>query len=148
MCQQIKNQNITPSQKELLKRKFRLGHIGFQNLKWLVRNECVKVQEIAPRTLLIMTLQGSHNVSLENIIYGIVKPWIWKEWMEKIWININITFTLYKRYHTTIINKRYQEGCTIPEVNLIPRQYNKGFLLIPKTSGYLYASHQVSLNKM
>ena len=32
-----KNQNLTPSQKELLLWNFRLGNIGFQQVQWLIR---------------------------------------------------------------------------------------------------------------
>ena len=38
------NQNLTPSQKELLQWHFRLGHIGFQHIQWLIRTERLKVQ--------------------------------------------------------------------------------------------------------
>ena len=31
------NQNLTPSQKELLQWNFRLGHIGLQHFQWLIR---------------------------------------------------------------------------------------------------------------
>ena len=38
------NQNLTHSQKELLLRKFRLGHIGFQHVQWLICTWSMKVQ--------------------------------------------------------------------------------------------------------
>ena len=38
------NQNLTPSQKELLIQHFRLGHIGFQHFQWLIRTGRLKVQ--------------------------------------------------------------------------------------------------------
>ena len=38
------NQNLTPSQKELLQWHFRLGHIGFQHVQWLIRTGRLKVQ--------------------------------------------------------------------------------------------------------
>ena len=38
------NQNITPSQKELLQWHFRLGHIWFQHVEWLIRTGRLKVQ--------------------------------------------------------------------------------------------------------
>ena len=38
------NQNLTPSQKELLRWHFRLGHIGFQHVQWLIRTGRLKVQ--------------------------------------------------------------------------------------------------------
>ena len=38
------NQNLTPSQKELPRWHFILGHIGFQNLKWLLFTGRLKVQ--------------------------------------------------------------------------------------------------------
>ena len=38
------NQNLTPSQKELLQWYFRLGHIGFQHFQWLIHTGCLKVQ--------------------------------------------------------------------------------------------------------
>ena len=38
------NQNITPSQKELLRWNFRLVHIGFQRVQWLIRTGRLKVQ--------------------------------------------------------------------------------------------------------
>ena len=38
------NQNITPSHKELLRWKFRLGHIGFQHVQWLICTWRLKVQ--------------------------------------------------------------------------------------------------------
>ena len=38
------NQNLTPSQKELLRWHFRLGHIGFQHVKWLICTGSLKVQ--------------------------------------------------------------------------------------------------------
>ena len=37
------NQNLTPSQKELLLWHFRLGHIGFQHVQWLICTGCLKV---------------------------------------------------------------------------------------------------------
>ena len=33
------NQNLTPSQKELLRWHFKLGHIGFQHVQWLIHTE-------------------------------------------------------------------------------------------------------------
>ena len=36
--------NLTPSQKELLRWNFRLGHIGFQHVQWLIRTGRMKVQ--------------------------------------------------------------------------------------------------------
>ena len=38
------NQNLTPSQKELLLWHFRLGHIGFQHVQCLIRTGRLKVQ--------------------------------------------------------------------------------------------------------
>ena len=38
------NQNLTPSQKELLRWHFRLGHIGFQHVQWLTHTGLIKVQ--------------------------------------------------------------------------------------------------------
>ena len=38
------NQNVTPSQKELLQWNFILGHIGFQHVQWLIRTGQMKVQ--------------------------------------------------------------------------------------------------------
>ena len=38
------NQNLTPSYKELLRWHFRLGHIGFQHVQWLIRTGRLKVQ--------------------------------------------------------------------------------------------------------
>ena len=38
------NQNLTPSQKELLRCHFRLGHIGLQHVQWLTRTGHMKVQ--------------------------------------------------------------------------------------------------------
>ena len=38
------NQNLTPSQKELLRWHFRLGHIGFQHVQWLIHTGILKVQ--------------------------------------------------------------------------------------------------------
>ena len=38
------NQNLTPSKKELLRCHFRLGHIGFQHVKWLICTGHLKVQ--------------------------------------------------------------------------------------------------------
>ena len=38
------NQNLTPSQKELLRWHFRLVHIGFQHVQWLIRTWSLKVQ--------------------------------------------------------------------------------------------------------
>ena len=38
------NQNFTPSQKNLLRCHFRLGHIGFQHVQWLIRTGRLKVQ--------------------------------------------------------------------------------------------------------
>ena len=38
------NQNLTPSQKELLRWHFRLGHIGFQQVQLLIRTGRLKVQ--------------------------------------------------------------------------------------------------------
>ena len=38
------NQNLTPSQKELLRWHFRLVHIGFQHVQWLIHTEYLKVQ--------------------------------------------------------------------------------------------------------
>ena len=38
------NQNLTPSQKELLRWHFRLGHIGFQHVQWLIHTGRLKVQ--------------------------------------------------------------------------------------------------------
>ena len=38
------NQELTPSQKELLQWHFRLGHIGFQYIQWLIRTGRLKVQ--------------------------------------------------------------------------------------------------------
>ena len=38
------NQNITPSQKEILQWRFRLGHIGFQHVQWLICTGNMKVQ--------------------------------------------------------------------------------------------------------
>ena len=40
------NQNLTISQKELLRWHFRLGHIGLQHVQWLIRTVCLKVQGI------------------------------------------------------------------------------------------------------
>ena len=37
-------QNITPPQKELLQWNFRIGHIGFQHVQWLIRTGRMKVQ--------------------------------------------------------------------------------------------------------
>ena len=39
------NQNLTPSQKDLLQWHFRLGHIGLQHMKWLICTKFLKVQE-------------------------------------------------------------------------------------------------------
>ena len=39
------NLNLTPSQKELLRWHFRLGHIGSQHVQWLIRTGRLKVQE-------------------------------------------------------------------------------------------------------
>ena len=38
------NQNLTPSQKELLRWHFKLGNIGFQHVQWLIRTGLLKVQ--------------------------------------------------------------------------------------------------------
>ena len=38
------NQNLTPSQKELLQGTLRLVHIGFQHVQWLIRTGHLKVQ--------------------------------------------------------------------------------------------------------
>ena len=38
------NQILTPSRKELLRWHFRLGHIGFQHVQWLIRTGRLKVQ--------------------------------------------------------------------------------------------------------
>ena len=38
------NQNLNNSQKELLRWKFRLGHIGFQHVQWLIRTDFLKLQ--------------------------------------------------------------------------------------------------------
>ena len=38
------NQNLTPSQKEILRWHFRLGYIGFQHVQWLIRTGRLKVQ--------------------------------------------------------------------------------------------------------
>ena len=38
------NQNITISQKELLKWNFRMGNIGFKHVKWLNNTRILKVQ--------------------------------------------------------------------------------------------------------
>ena len=38
------NQNLTPSQKEILRWHFRLGHIGFQHVQWLIYTGRLKVQ--------------------------------------------------------------------------------------------------------
>ena len=38
------NQNLTPSQKELLQWDFRLGHIGFQHVQWSICIGRLKVQ--------------------------------------------------------------------------------------------------------
>ena len=38
------NQNLTPSQKELLRWHCRPGHIGFQHVQWLIRTGRLKVQ--------------------------------------------------------------------------------------------------------
>ena len=38
------NQNLTPSQKELLRCHFIMGHIGFQHVKWLICTGHLKVQ--------------------------------------------------------------------------------------------------------
>ena len=38
------NQNLTTSQEELLLWYFRLRHIGFQHVQWLIRTGCLKVQ--------------------------------------------------------------------------------------------------------
>ena len=38
------NQNLTPSQKELLRWNFRLVNIVFQHVQWLIRTGCLKVQ--------------------------------------------------------------------------------------------------------
>ena len=38
------NQNLTPSQKELLRWNFRLGHIGIQHVQWLIHTERLKLQ--------------------------------------------------------------------------------------------------------
>ena len=38
------NQNLTPSQRELLKWHYRLGHIGFRHIQWLVRSGKIAVQ--------------------------------------------------------------------------------------------------------
>ena len=37
-------QNLTTSHKDLLQWHFRLGHIGFQHVQWLVFTRCLKVQ--------------------------------------------------------------------------------------------------------
>lgn len=39
------NKNLTGSQKELLKWHYRLGHIGFQHLRWLVRSKQLSVKD-------------------------------------------------------------------------------------------------------
>ena len=38
------NQNIPPSQKELIRWHFRLGHIGFQHVQWLIYTGRLNVQ--------------------------------------------------------------------------------------------------------
>ena len=38
------NYNLTHSQKELLRWNFRLGHIGFQHVQWLILTRRLKVQ--------------------------------------------------------------------------------------------------------
>ena len=38
------NQNLAPSQKELLRWHFRLLHIGFQHVQWLIRTGRLKVK--------------------------------------------------------------------------------------------------------
>ena len=38
------NKNLTPSQKGLLRWHYRLGHIGFQHMQWLIRTMRLKVQ--------------------------------------------------------------------------------------------------------
>ena len=38
------NQSLTPSYKELIRWHFKLGHIGFQHVQWLIRTGCLKVQ--------------------------------------------------------------------------------------------------------
>ena len=38
------NQNLTPSHKELIRWYFRLGHIGFQHVQWLINTGRLKVQ--------------------------------------------------------------------------------------------------------
>ena len=38
------NRNLTPSQKELLQWHFRMVHIGFQHIHWLIRKGRLKVQ--------------------------------------------------------------------------------------------------------
>ena len=38
------NQNLTPSQKQLLRWNFRLGHIGSQHVQWLIQTFRLKVQ--------------------------------------------------------------------------------------------------------
>ena len=38
------NQKLIPSHKELLRLHFRLVHIGFQHVQWLIRTGCLTVQ--------------------------------------------------------------------------------------------------------
>ena len=38
------NQNLTHSQKYLLQYNFRLMHIGFQHVKWLILTDLLKLQ--------------------------------------------------------------------------------------------------------
>ena len=38
------NQNLTPSQKEIIRWHFILGHFGFQHIQWLIRTWRLKVQ--------------------------------------------------------------------------------------------------------
>ena len=38
------NQNLNPSHKDLLRWHFRLGHIGFQHVQWLIFTGRLKVQ--------------------------------------------------------------------------------------------------------
>ena len=66
------NQNLTPSQKELLRWNFRLGHIGFQHVLWLILTGLLMVQEI-PRKW--PTVKGPNvlPMSLERVISNSIK---------------------------------------------------------------------------
>ena len=80
------NQNLNPSQKELLRWHFRLGHIRFQHVQWLIRTGRLKLQGNSKQW---KNVKGPNvlPVSLERVIVDSIKPgWQKAEPVERVYV--------------------------------------------------------------